>query len=289
MSPTYDPARADAGRPDAARPDPTRPDPLRGRRILVVEDDPTVNEVVCRYLKASGFQVETVADGLEAVRVATERMPDLVVLDRMLPGLDGLEVCRRIRAHHPESPVPVVMLTALGQGEDRVNGLDAGADDYLAKPFSPRELVLRVRAVLRRTVPEAVPEPPFVAGPFVLDLGAREIHQAGAMLSLTSREFDLLAFLLRNPRRVFGRDDLLRSVWGWEIGDLSTVTVHVRRLREKIEADPAHPVLLGTVWGVGYRFDPDAATPVEAPAPAPASASGDEGDLPAAPPAGGDA
>ncbi|RIJ05297.1 DNA-binding response regulator, partial [Clavibacter nebraskensis] len=234
--------------------------------------------------KASGFQVETVADGLEAARVATERMPDLVVLDRMLPGLDGLEVCRRIRAHHPESPVPVVMLTALGQGEDRVNGLDAGADDYLAKPFSPRELVLRVRAVLRRTVPEPVPEPPFVAGPFVLDLGAREIHQAGAMLSLTSREFDLLAFLLRNPRRVFGRDDLLRSVWGWEIGDLSTVTVHVRRLREKIEADPAHPVLLGTVWGVGYRFDPDAATPVETPAPA----SADEGDLPA-PPAGGDA
>ncbi|RIJ55681.1 DNA-binding response regulator, partial [Clavibacter lycopersici] len=173
MSPTIDPARADAARPDPARTDPTRPDPLRGRRILVVEDDPTVNEVVCRYLKASGFQVETVADGLEAVRVATERMPDLVVLDRMLPGLDGLEVCRRIRAHHPESPVPVVMLTALGQGEDRVNGLDAGADDYLAKPFSPRELVLRVRAVLRRTVPEAVPEPPFVAGPFVLDLGAR--------------------------------------------------------------------------------------------------------------------
>jgi DNA-binding response OmpR family regulator len=229
-----------------------RPDPLQGRRVLVVDDDPTVSEVVCSYLRSAGFIVDVADDGLRAVELARGIRPDLVVLDRMLPGIDGLEVCRRIRA---EGPMPVIMLTALREQGDRIDGLEAGADDYLAKPFSPRELVLRVQSVLRRTLAEFAPEALLDSGDFRLDMSSHRVWLAGEELVLTLREFDLLAFLLRHPRQVFGREELLRAVWGWEYGDLSTVTVHVRRLREKVEADPAHPTLLSTVWGVGYRYD----------------------------------
>jgi DNA-binding response OmpR family regulator len=231
---------------------PTRPDPLKERRILVVDDDPTVSEVVCSYLRSAGFLVDETADGLSAVEIARRTRPDLVVLDRMLPGIDGLEVCRRIRA---DRAVPVIMLTALREEDDRIGGLEAGADDYLAKPFSPRELVLRVQSILRRTLAEFTPESAVDVGGFHLEVSSRRVFRHGVELALTVREFDLLAFLIRHPRQVFSREDLLRAVWGWEFGDLSTVTVHVRRLREKIEPDPAHPSLLATVWGVGYRFD----------------------------------
>ena len=229
-----------------------RPDPLLGRRVLVVEDDPTVSEVVCSYLRSAGFIVDAADDGLRAVELARGIRPDLMVLDRMLPGIDGLEVCRRIRA---DGPMPVIMLTALREQEDRIDGLEAGADDYLAKPFSPRELVLRVQSVLRRTLAEFAPEALLDSGDFRLDVSSRRVSLGDEELVLTLREFDLLAFMLRHPRQVFSREELLRSVWGWEFGDLSTVTVHVRRLREKIEVDPAHPKLLSTVWGVGYRYD----------------------------------
>ncbi len=225
---------------------------LRDRRILVVDDDSTVSEVVCSYLRAAGFIVESVADGFSAVEASARIRPDLVVLDRMLPGIDGVEVCRRIRA---ERAVPVIMLTALREEADRIDGLEAGADDYLAKPFSPRELVLRVQSVLRRSLVEFAPESALDLGEFHLDVSSRQLTLRGEAVALTVREFDLIAFLLKHPRQVFSREDLLRAVWGWEFGDLSTVTVHVRRLREKIERDAAHPVLLSTVWGVGYRFD----------------------------------
>ncbi|WP_420897987.1 response regulator [Cryobacterium frigoriphilum] len=230
-----------------------RADALSDRRILVIDDDPTVSEVVCRYLRAAGFTVDEALDGLSGLHLAEQLRPDLVVLDRMLPHLDGIEVCRRVRTNWA---IPVIMLTALGEEEDRIQGLEAGADDYLVKPFSPRELVLRVQSVLRRSVPESLPEGVIEVGEFSLDLGAHEIRLRGTALVLTSREFDLLAYLVWRPSKVLSREDLLRSVWGWEFGDLSTVTVHVRRLREKIEADPAHPRVLNTVWGVGYRFDP---------------------------------
>jgi two-component system, OmpR family, response regulator ResD len=234
-------------------PAPASPDAGPPRRILVVDDDPTVAEVVAGYLDRAGFMVDRAADGLEAVAKATATPPDLVVLDLMLPGLDGLEVCRRIRER---GPVPVVMLTARGEEDDRILGLEVGADDYVTKPFSPRELVLRVRSVLRRAGTPPAPGPWLRSGPLALDPTARRATRDGAELPLTTREFDLLAFLLRHPGRVMGREELMHRVWGWEFGDLSTVTVHVRRLREKIEDDPARPRLISTVWGVGYRFDP---------------------------------
>ena len=231
---------------------PAPSDHLRDRRILVVDDDATVSEVVCSYLRSAGFIVESVADGLSAVATAARIRPDLVVLDRMLPGIDGVEACRRIRA---DRAVPVIMLTALREEEDRIDGLEAGADDYLAKPFSPRELVLRVKSILRRSLPEFSPESIIDAGDFRLNVSSRQLRLRGQPIALTIREFDLIAFLLKHPRQVFSRKELLRAVWGWEFGDLSTVTVHVRRLREKIELDAAHPTVLSTVWGVGYRFD----------------------------------
>ncbi|MFJ5533771.1 response regulator transcription factor [Streptomyces sp. NPDC093261] len=228
------------------------------KRVLVVDDDPTVSEVVAGYLDRAGFAVELAADGPAAVASAAVRPPDLVVLDLMLPGMDGLEVCRRIRE---DGPLPVIMLTARGDEEDRVLGLEVGADDYVTKPFSPRELVLRVESVLRRSGTPAAPRPEPAApwlrvGPLALDPVARRATRDGAELALTIREFDLLEFFLRHPGRATTREELMRRVWGWEFGDLSTVTVHVRRLREKIEDDPAHPRLISTVWGVGYRFDP---------------------------------
>ncbi|MEV6618649.1 response regulator transcription factor [Streptomyces sp. NPDC051051] len=221
-------------------------------RVLVVDDDPTVAEVVTGYLARAGYTVDRADDGPAALARAAAHRPDLVVLDLMLPGMDGLEVCRRLRGH---GPVPVVMLTARGDEDDRILGLEVGADDYVTKPFSPRELVLRVESVLRRARPVTA-TPPLSAAGLAIDPTARRATKNGTELALTLREFDLLAFLLRHPGRAFGREDLMREVWGWDFGDLSTVTVHVRRLRGKIEDDPARPRLIQTVWGVGYRFDP---------------------------------
>ncbi len=224
-------------------------------RVLVVDDDPTVSDVVSRYLIREGLMVEVVADGALALERALADPPDLVVLDLMLPGLSGLDVCRRLREH---SSVPIVMLTALGEEGDRVLGLEYGADDYVTKPFSPRELTLRVLSVLRRAASVPVPAQAdvLVDGDLVLEAGARVAHLSGRQLALTVREFDLLEFLLRHPGRAFARSELLEAVWGWTFGDQATVTVHVRRLREKVEADPAAPRRIVTVWGVGYRFDP---------------------------------
>jgi DNA-binding response OmpR family regulator len=225
-------------------------------RVLVVEDDRTVAEVVTRYLEREGFAVESVGDGHEALARAEAHLPDVVVLDIMLPGLDGLEVCRRLRSR---APIPVVMLTARGSEEDRVLGLDLGADDYVSKPFSPRELTARVKAVLRRAespLGEGDRAGTVDYGGLQIDLGAREARVHGELATLTAREFELLAFLAGRPRQVFRRDELLEHVWGYTYGDTSTVTVHIRRLRSKIEADPAQPRHIQTVWGVGYRFQP---------------------------------
>ncbi|WP_030428482.1 response regulator transcription factor [Allokutzneria albata] len=222
-------------------------------RVLVVDDDLTVRDVVRRYLELAGHRVELAGDGEQALRMAAAHEPDLVVLDLMLPGLDGLEVCRRLREH---SAVPVIMLTARGDEEDRVLGLSLGADDYVSKPFSARELALRVSSVLRRVGPRPVTAAGLSDGSLRLDLTARRVERDGRELTLTGREFDLLAFLMEHPGRAYSRADLLAEVWGWEFGDQSTVTVHVRRLREKVEADPANPVRIATVWGVGYRYDP---------------------------------
>ncbi|MET7289336.1 response regulator transcription factor [Streptomyces sp. NPDC005573] len=253
MQQPYAPAGADAIDRTAA----AVPPPASGAaRILVVEDDPTVAEVVAGYLARAGFTVERADDGPAALARAHAHWPDLVVLDLMLPGMDGLEVCRRLRER---APVPVVILTARGDEDDRILGLEVGADDYVTKPFSPRELVLRVTSVLRRTHAGAVdPAPRRAAAGLAVDPAARRATRNGTELALTLREFDLLAFFLRNPGRAYSREDLMREVWGWDFGDLSTVTVHVRRLRGKVEDDPGRPRLIRTVWGVGYRFEPEA-------------------------------
>mgnify|MGYP003677236510 CR=1 FL=1 len=217
-----------------------------------MEDDPTVSEVAAAYLQGVGLIVEAVSDGFAALDAVESRPPDLVVLDRMLPGIDGAEICRRIRQR---SDVPVILLTALGTVDDRITGLEAGADDYLTKPFSPRELVLRVQSILRRTTDEYTPEAVAEIGAFGFDPSARSITKNGAALSLSVREYDLFSFFLRHPGRVFDREELMRSVWGWTYGDPSTVTVTVRRVREKIEDDPTAPTILTTVWGVGYRLN----------------------------------
>ena len=224
--------------------------------MLVVDDDPTVSDVVRRYLEQDGCEVRLAADGADGLAAVAEQRPDLVVLDLMMPGIDGLEVCRRLRRRLPD--LPVIMLTALGEEADRVLGLEVGADDYVTKPFSPRELVLRIRSVLRRTAPAADPPPPatLTDGGLRLDTARRLAELDGVPLSLTVREFDLLVFLLCHPGRAWSRAELLDKVWGWQFGDQSTVTVHVRRLREKIEPDPAEPRRLLTVWGIGYRYEP---------------------------------
>jgi DNA-binding response OmpR family regulator len=224
-------------------------------RILVVDDDPTVSEVVARYLERDGHEVVTVGDGFAALEYAMATPPDLVILDLMLPGMSGLEVCAKLREI---GPLPVIMLTALSDEGDRVAGLEVGADDYVTKPFSPRELVLRVSAVLRRAQTTIASHAPnvFVDGDLVVDTAAHQATLAGRGLMLTAREYDLLVFLLGNPRTAFTREQLFEQVWGWSFGDVSTVTVHVRRLREKIELDPGHPTRLVTVWGVGYRYEP---------------------------------
>src|SRR6266540_1094438 len=227
---------------------------LMGQRVLVVDDDQTVSDVVRRYLERAGFAVTLAADGQTALRAYEAERPDLVVLDLMLPGIDGLEVCRRLRTRADE--VPIVMLTALGEEADRVLGLQLGADDYVTKPFSPRELVLRVQSVLRRSLPRPAPTPETLTdGGLEVDVARRIARLDGAELALTVREFELLVFFMRHPGRAFKRAELLEAVWGWTFGDQSTVTVHVRRLREKVEADPADPMRIRTVWGVGYRYE----------------------------------
>ncbi len=234
--------------------------PVVAARVLIVEDDPTVAEVVARYLQREGYQVEAVADGALGLDRALADPPDLVVLDLMVPSLGGLELCRRLRA---VAPVPVIMLTARGEEADRIAGLELGADDYVVKPFSPRELTARVRAVLRRATAPPVPAEELAvltdAG-LEVDVVAHEARLDGAPVALTAKEFDLLAHLMRHPRRAFRRQELLEAIWGFSYGDTSTVTVHVRRLREKIEVHPSAPRLVCTVRGVGYRFEP---SPVE--------------------------
>ncbi|MGH3899262.1 MAG: response regulator transcription factor [Pseudonocardiaceae bacterium] len=213
-----------------------------------------VRDVVSRYLGRAGYHVTVAGNGEEALVAVETALPDLVILDLMLPGLPGLEVCRRLRA---AGPVPVVMLTALGEEEDRIAGLELGADDYITKPFSPRELVLRVASVLRRAraAQPAIQLPPVTDDGLIVDIAGRRAVLGGQELGLTVREFDLLAFLIRHPGRAFSRSELLEQVWGWTFGDHSTVTVHVRRLREKVETDPTAPERIATVWGVGYRYD----------------------------------
>ncbi|WDZ87293.1 response regulator transcription factor [Micromonospora cathayae] len=230
------------------------------QRVLVVDDDRTVADVVCRYLTHAGYLVDHVTDGAVALAEVARQPPQLVVLDLMLPGLDGLEVCRRLR-QRPDG-VPIIMLTARGDEADRILGLQLGADDYLSKPFSPRELVLRVASVLRRAGGEPAGVEPEVLRDSGLELrtGPRVVILDGRELALTLREFDLLAHLMRHPGRAFRRAELLDRVWGWSFGDQSTVTVHVRRLREKVETDPARPRRIVTVWGVGYRYEPTAPT-----------------------------
>ncbi len=225
-------------------------------QVLLVEDDATVAEVLIAYLEREGFDVRWEDDGGRGLAAALSGDPDLVVLDLMLPSMDGLEVCRRLRLSRP---VPVIMLTARGQEEDRIVGLELGADDYLGKPVSPRELVARVKAVLRRSQEPRIARPSarvLEAGALRVDVAAHEATIADRAVDLTAREFDLLVFLMQRPRVAFRRDELLEHVWGYTYGDASTVTVHVRRLREKIEADPSNPERLTTVWGVGYRWEP---------------------------------
>jgi DNA-binding response OmpR family regulator len=226
-------------------------------RVLVVDDEPIVREVLSRYLSREGFEVETAADGQAALDVFEATRPELIVLDLMLPRMDGLEVFRRIRARNGAA---VIMLTARGEETDRVVGLELGADDYIAKPFSPREVVARVRAVLRRTRDDTTTGPREEVMRFrelEVNSRTREVRVDGQPVELTPREFDLLQFMASSPRTVFNRLYLLDELWDASFdGDPSTVTVHVRRLREKIEPDPSNPQHLVTVWGAGYRFEP---------------------------------
>ena len=221
--------------------------------VLVVDDEPSVRDVVVRYLRQAGYRTLEAGDGNDARDLLELEMPSLIVLDLMLPGMDGLALCRWIRER---SELPVIMITALGEETDRLTGLELGADDYLAKPFSPRELVARVKAVLRRSSPPASAQP-IEFGELVIDPARREVRRAGAPLRLTTLEFDLLWFLATNPNRVFERGELMSNVWGYTSElDTGTVTVHMRRLRAKIEENPSRPRHLETVWGSGYRLTP---------------------------------
>ena len=229
---------------------------MRGR-VLVVDDEPTITDVVSRYLQRAGYETHSAADGPAALQRAAEARPDLVVLDLMLPGMDGLEVMRRLRAAGNGRRLPVILLTAKGEPVDRVIGLRLGADDYVAKPFSPAELVARVDAVLRRANPSPEVEHLIAFGELELDPASRRVTVRGEEVQLTVREYDLLLHFMRHPGQVFSRDQLMDTVWQYSFyTDTSTVTVHVRRLRAKIEEDPSSPRWLQTVWGVGYRFQP---------------------------------
>ncbi len=236
------------------------------RSILVVDDERTLREVLRRYLEREGFLVTEAETGPQALSILQSEKPDLIVLDIMLPGVDGFSITRRLR--HPsqfnplriEGDIPIILLTARSNEADRIAGLELGADDYVTKPFSPRELVARVKTVLRRSAAKtAESEAPVAFGKLLLDPRSRSVEVAGESVALTAKEFDLLHFLMRHPRQVFKRQQLLDKVWGYEFyGDESTVTVHVRRLREKIEAKPSEPEYIQTVWGVGYKFDDSA-------------------------------
>jgi DNA-binding response OmpR family regulator len=229
---------------------------MAGTTVLVVEDEPSISEVVSLYLKRAGYQVMIANDGLAAKAMLERDLPDLVVLDLMLPKLGGLELARWLRA---QGDIPIIMLTARREETDRIAGLEMGADDYVVKPFSPQELVSRVRAVLRRTRPPTVgaQEQALAFDDIRIDPQTRLVETDGEEKMLTAKEFDLLWVLARHPRQVFSRDQLLERVWGLsEYIDPSTVTVHMRRLREKIEPDPSSPKHILTVWGVGYKFEP---------------------------------
>lgn len=224
--------------------------------ILVVDDEPTIGDVVSRYLDRAGYDTRVARDGQRAIELAGVRRPDLVVLDLMLPGIDGLEVMRLLREGDRER-VAVILLTARGEESDRVIGLRQGADDYVVKPFSPAELVARVDAVLRRFEAVHTPEREIEFAPLRIEPASRRVFVDGVEAALTQREFDLLVFLARHPGQVFSRNQLMDAVWQYSFyTDTSTVTVHVRRLRAKLETDPANPRFLQTVWGVGYRFQP---------------------------------
>ena len=226
--------------------------------VLVIEDDLAARDVLRRYLEHESYDVTVAIDGPTGLAAARRSSPDLIVLDVMLPGLNGLDVCRQLREVDGSS-VPIIMLTALGETDDRIAGLTSGADDYVTKPFSAKELTLRVGSVLRRSLVTLEPLPvaePLQDGDLTLDPVSRRAQKSGAPLPLTTREFDLLQFFLRHPHGVFSREDLLREVWGWDFGDHSTVTVHVKRLRRKVEDLPSEPLRLVTVYGHGYRWDP---------------------------------
>jgi DNA-binding response OmpR family regulator len=226
-------------------------------QILMVEDEPSVGEVVSLYLRRAGYHVTVVHDGLQALKLLEKQLTQLVILDLMLPGLDGWEITRWLRSR---GDVPIIMLTARTAESDRIAGLEMGADDYVVKPFSPQELVSRVRAVLRRSNPAGETDSSDTAltiGDLSIDPQKRLVVFLGELKNLTVKEFDLLLLLVRHPRQVFTRDQLLKNVWGMaDYFDPGTVTVHIRRLREKIEEDPANPRHLLTVWGVGYKFEP---------------------------------
>jgi DNA-binding response OmpR family regulator len=222
----------------------------------VVDDEPAIGDVVCRYLKRAGYDTAVAVTGREALRQAQDGPPDLVVLDLMLPDIDGLEVMRRLRKDHRKRSA-IILLTARGEESDRIIGLRLGADDYVVKPFSPGELVARVDAVLRRMEPVSEPEPPLAFDGLVIDPAARQVVLDGEVVELTLREFELLLFLARHRGQAFTRDQLMDHVWQYSFyADTSTVTVHIRRLRAKLEPDPARPRFIQTVWGVGYRFAP---------------------------------
>jgi DNA-binding response OmpR family regulator len=222
--------------------------------VLVVDDEPIVRDVIVRYLRREGYRTLEAGDGRRAQELLESDQANLVVLDLMLPGTDGLQLCRWIRER---SDLPVIMVTARGEEADRIVGLELGADDYVTKPFSPRELAARVRTVLRRAAPSTDQKKRLVFDRLAVDPGTREVTKDGRVLRLTAREFDLIWFLASHPRQVFSRDHLMERVWGYEPAfDTGTVTVHIRRLREKIEDEPSRPRHLETVWGVGYRFCP---------------------------------
>jgi DNA-binding response OmpR family regulator len=243
-------ARDNADLENAAQPLP--------RRILVVDDEEHIREVLCQYLMAAGFLTMAAADGNEALQMSASQPPDLIILDLMLPGISGLEVCRQLRA---KSAVPILMLTARGEEQTKVAGFSIGADDYVTKPFSPREVVMRVQAIMRRlqaaSVPAMVLDDTIHFGNLTIRPPLRTAQRDGAQVDLSNKEFDLLYFLASHPRQVFTRQQLLDHVWdiGY-FGDASTVTVHIRRLREKVELDPGQPHHIKTVWGIGYKFDP---------------------------------
>jgi DNA-binding response OmpR family regulator len=231
-------------------------EPVEGARILVVEDEASIADVVARYLRREGHDVETVADGKTALERFEAAPPGLIVLDLMLPGLDGQEVLRRVRA---KGDTPVVILTARGEELDRLVGFGLGADDYVTKPFSPRELAARVQAVLRRSTRDAPATPGggIRIGDLYIDGATRVVEVAGEPIPMTAREFDLLYFLAEHPGQVFSRDQLIDAVWDYNaISDAGTVTVHIRRIRAKLEPDPSRPRYLKTVWGVGYKLEP---------------------------------